>query len=66
MEASIKDIEGKEHYVDSTALFINMKPDSNTLVNSKNDAADKLKAQQDISQWNDSPRYVSVLKEIGC
>jgi hypothetical protein len=65
LEASIDDIEGKEHYVDSTALFINMKANTESIVTDNSGPLATLQTQPDISDWNDCPRYSNVCKEIG-
>ena len=66
LEASVVDTEDKTHYVDSTALFINMRAGAESIVKkAPSGPLGDLGVSTDVSKWNDEPRYSSVCKEIG-
>jgi len=66
LEASICHMDSKAHYVDSNALFINMKPGSESIVKQQaSGPLGDLGIETDVSKWNDEPRYSSICKDIG-
>jgi hypothetical protein len=66
MEAALRDLEEVAHYVDSTALFINMKPKHDSIVKShQKEAFRDLRENSDPEKWNDGPRYTNLVKGIG-
>ena len=72
LEARLRDIENDEaHFVDSTALFINMKPQANSIVKAdvpkqqENDPMQDLREKSNPDLWNDEPRYNNLIKDLG-
>lgn len=65
LAASITDMDSKEHYVDSEALFINMKAGAESIVKKASGPLGDLSVETDVSKWNDEPRYSSICKDLG-
>jgi hypothetical protein len=58
LEASLEDVETGEHYVDSTALFINMKPQNvipNMVQEGSKPLGDLDMGPTDVTQWREKP-----------
>lgn len=70
MEATLGDVQGQPHYVDSTALFINLKPNADSIVKDAEGASPlgdlQIREQKaDKETWNDAPRYQNLCKDVG-
>ena len=66
MEASLRDIDGETHYVDSTALFISLKAKSDSIVKPEQRGPyNDLQNKSEPEKWNDGPRYSNLIKDLG-